>query len=101
MSNERRAELKKEGYTVIQNIWLIVMLVSFFASLGIGIGVGQSQISSHEKRLAMLEADYNSHKEEQNKSVTYRNQKLDEITINLQSIMERLHLKYVKLEERK
>lgn len=52
---EFKKEAKSSGFAIIQRGWLIVTIVSFFITTGIGIGVSQTQLSQKVDKLAAQE----------------------------------------------
>ena len=43
-NTEFKREAKSSGFAIIERGWLIVIIVAFFISTGIGIGVSQTQL---------------------------------------------------------
>lgn len=92
MSEDKRNELRQQGYLVIQTSWMLILIISFIVSLGIGIGVGREKITNHEMRLEILETGAKS----QSAADQDKLDALNEISFNLRNICKKLNLDYIE-----
>lgn len=97
MSEKLKEELKGEGFIILQTSWFILLIVGLIVSIGISIGVAQSQLSNHELRISKQEVWSKEFEVKQQSITEYRNRKLDEITYNLKAVAKKLNVDYQEL----
>lgn len=61
-STELKKEIQDSGFQVIKKIHLILTVVGFFVSMGVGIGISQTQLASKidEKRATEIAKEVSS-----------------------------------------
>jgi uncharacterized ion transporter superfamily protein YfcC len=92
MSEDKKRELRSQGFIILQIWQIIIFIIIAVFSAGAGWMAYAKAVDNLDKRVVKVEGWMISHEKEQIVSVQYRNQKLTEQGWMLEDICDKLHI---------